>query len=129
MAEARPFHWEFGGEPVEREIFRVEGGRPLTGTVTVSGAKNAALPILAAALLPSGGSTFKNVPELADVRTMAKLLRMLGWDVEAGPHTLAIASPTGKKKPKRVGTISGAVVAGIMFSAAGPTCTRWAHAS
>lgn len=79
----------------------VEGGARLVGKIPISGAKNAALPILAAALLPSGGgSTFKNVPELADVRTMAKLLRMLGWDVEAGPHTLAIAPPTGKKKPK-----------------------------
>jgi UDP-N-acetylglucosamine 1-carboxyvinyltransferase len=79
----------------------VEGGARLVGRIPISGAKNAALPILAAALLPSGGgSTFKNVPELADVRTMAKLLRMLGWDVEAGPHTLAIAPPSGKKKPK-----------------------------
>ena len=78
----------------------VEGGARLVGKIPISGAKNAALPILAAALLPSGGSTFKNVPELADVRTMAKLLRMLGWDVEAGPHTLSIAPPTGKKKPK-----------------------------
>jgi UDP-N-acetylglucosamine 1-carboxyvinyltransferase len=79
----------------------VEGGARLVGKIPISGAKNAALPILAAALLPSGGgSTFKNVPELADVRTMAKLLRMLGWDVESGPHTLAIAPPTGKKKPK-----------------------------
>ena len=78
----------------------VEGGARLVGKIPISGAKNAALPILAAALLPSGGSMFKNVPELADVRTMAKLLRMLGWDVEAGPHTLSIAPPTGKKKPK-----------------------------
>jgi UDP-N-acetylglucosamine 1-carboxyvinyltransferase len=60
----------------------VEGGARLVGKIPISGAKNAALPLLAAALLPSGTSTFKNVPQLADVRTMAKLLRMLGWEVE-----------------------------------------------
>src|SRR6185312_13364455 len=80
----------------------VEGGTRLSGKIPISGAKNAALPLLAAALLPSGGSTFRNVPQLADVRTMAKLLRMLGWDAEAGDKgaSLTIAAPTGKKKPK-----------------------------
>jgi len=79
----------------------VEGGARLAGKIPISGAKNAALPLLAAALLPSGGSTFKNVPNLADVRTMAKLLRMLGWEADAvGTHGLTIAPPTGKKKPK-----------------------------
>jgi UDP-N-acetylglucosamine 1-carboxyvinyltransferase len=72
----------------------VEGGQRLVGKIAVSGAKNAALPLLAAALLPTGTSTFKNVPQLADVRTMAKLLRMLGWTVE-GTKTLEI---TGNKK-------------------------------
>jgi len=78
----------------------VEGGARLVGKIPISGAKNAALPLLAAALLPSGGSTFKNVPQLADVRTMGKLLRMLGWTVNDAQHTLSIAPPTGKKKPK-----------------------------
>jgi UDP-N-acetylglucosamine 1-carboxyvinyltransferase len=78
----------------------VEGGNRLVGTIPISGAKNAALPILAAALLPSGASTFKNVPQLADVKTMTKLLRMLGWTVEGEKTTFTIAPPTGKKKPK-----------------------------
>jgi UDP-N-acetylglucosamine 1-carboxyvinyltransferase len=80
----------------------VEGGARLSGKIPISGAKNAALPLLAAALLPSGQSMFKNVPQLADVRTMAKLLRMLGWSAEPGDKgaSLAIAPPTGKKKPK-----------------------------
>jgi UDP-N-acetylglucosamine 1-carboxyvinyltransferase len=80
----------------------VEGGSRLTGRIPISGAKNAALPLLAAALLPTGASTFKNVPQLADVRTMAKLLRMLGWTVDEGKAKtdLTIAPPTGKKKPK-----------------------------
>ena len=76
----------------------VEGGSKLAGKIPISGAKNAALPLLAAALLPAGASTFKNVPQLADVRTMAKLLRMLGWEVDdAGPRALTIA-PTRKQK-------------------------------
>jgi UDP-N-acetylglucosamine 1-carboxyvinyltransferase len=78
----------------------VEGGNRLVGNIPISGAKNAALPLLAAALLPSGASTFENVPQLADVRTMAKLLRMLGWEVEGAKRTLTIAPPSGKKKPK-----------------------------
>src|SRR5215470_19217418 len=78
----------------------VEGGARLVGKIPISGAKNAALPLLAAALLPSGASTFKNVPRLADVRTMAKLLRMLGWQVDGEATVLTIAPPTGKSKPK-----------------------------
>ncbi len=78
----------------------VEGGARLTGRIPISGAKNAALPLLAAALLPSGASTYKNVPRLADVVTMAKLLRMLGWQVDGdGDGTeLTIAPPTAKGK-------------------------------
>src|SRR6476620_8888115 len=74
----------------------VEGGARLVGKIPISGAKNAALPLLAAALLPTGTSTFHNVPQLADVRTMAKLLRMLGWAVETSANnaSLVIGSPT-----------------------------------
>src|SRR5258706_12462357 len=77
----------------------VEGGARLSGKIPIGGAKNAALPLLAAALLPTGASIFRNVPALADVRTMAKLLRMLGWEVDddAGKHSLRIA-PTKKHK-------------------------------
>ncbi|HTR54051.1 MAG TPA: UDP-N-acetylglucosamine 1-carboxyvinyltransferase [Kofleriaceae bacterium] len=77
----------------------VEGGARLAGTIPVSGAKNAALPLLAAALLPSGASVFKNVPQLADVRTMAKLLGMLGWEVADDPVARAVRiAPTAHQK-------------------------------
>lgn len=56
----------------------VEGGVPLKGTVEVSGAKNAALPILAATLLTEDKCIIKNVPALRDVWTMLKILRSLG---------------------------------------------------
>ncbi|HEX3761423.1 MAG TPA: UDP-N-acetylglucosamine 1-carboxyvinyltransferase [Kofleriaceae bacterium] len=78
----------------------VEGGARLTGRIPISGAKNAALPLLAAALLPTGASTFKNVPRLADVTTMAKLLRMLGWQVDGDDRELTIAPPTSRSKTK-----------------------------
>ena len=77
----------------------VEGGNRLVGSIPISGAKNAALPLLAAALLPSGPSVWKNVPQLADVRTMAKLLRMLGWQVD-GTTTMTIAPPANSDHVK-----------------------------
>ena len=57
---------------------RIRGGRPLEGEVAVSGAKNAALPIMCAALLSEQPLRLTNVPYLVDVRTMAKLLRTMG---------------------------------------------------
>ena len=57
---------------------RIRGGRPLEGEVRVSGAKNAALPIMCAALLSAQPLRLSNVPQLMDVRTMAKLLRQMG---------------------------------------------------
>jgi UDP-N-acetylglucosamine 1-carboxyvinyltransferase len=60
----------------------VKGGRPLDGEVPISGAKNAALPILIASLLTNGTSTFDNVPELQDIRSTILLLKNLGARVE-----------------------------------------------
>ncbi len=59
----------------------IKGGKRLHGEVSVSGAKNAALPILASSLLAQGRSTYRNVPDLGDVRTMGKLLGELGATV------------------------------------------------
>ena len=67
MADAKPFHWEYVPEPVQRELFRVEGGHPLSGSVAISGAKNAALKMLAAAILTGERCRFTNVPEIEDV--------------------------------------------------------------
>ncbi|GAA0576791.1 UDP-N-acetylglucosamine 1-carboxyvinyltransferase [Craurococcus roseus] len=61
---------------------RIRGGRPLTGTIPVSGAKNAALPLMAAALLSDGPLRLGNVPDLADVATMGALLRHHGLSVD-----------------------------------------------
>lgn len=62
------------------DYFLIEGGKPLAGDVVISGAKNAALPILAASLLVDGRTALSNVPSLNDVRTMLGLLRALGGD-------------------------------------------------
>jgi UDP-N-acetylglucosamine 1-carboxyvinyltransferase len=59
----------------------IEGGVPLNGQVTISGAKNAALPILAATLLADEPVMLSNVPHLNDITTMVKLLRQLGVEV------------------------------------------------
>ncbi len=60
------------------EVIEIEGGVPLKGTVYISGAKNAALPIMAATLLTEGKSILRNVPELKDVKTKAELLEIIG---------------------------------------------------
>jgi UDP-N-acetylglucosamine 1-carboxyvinyltransferase len=59
----------------------ISGGRPLRGTVPISGAKNAALPVMAATLLAPGVHRLRNVPRLRDTRTFARVLELLGAKV------------------------------------------------
>ncbi|MGC8786390.1 MAG: UDP-N-acetylglucosamine 1-carboxyvinyltransferase, partial [Anaerolineae bacterium] len=67
----------------------VEGGYKLEGEVSISGAKNAALPILAATLLTSDECLLENLPNIEDIRTMIALLRSLGATVSVeGPHSV-----------------------------------------
>jgi len=68
----------------------IKGGRPLNGEVTVGGAKNAALPILAASILVGGKFTFHNVPNLKDVDSIKELLSTMGAEVESNGHTVQI---------------------------------------
>ncbi|HET6681324.1 MAG TPA: UDP-N-acetylglucosamine 1-carboxyvinyltransferase [Gemmatimonadaceae bacterium] len=71
----------------------VEGGRPLSGTVTPSGNKNAALPIIAAALLSSEPVTLENVPRIRDTETLVELIRSVGVQAEwTGHNELAITA-------------------------------------
>jgi UDP-N-acetylglucosamine 1-carboxyvinyltransferase len=60
----------------------IKGGRPLAGEVTVSGSKNAALPILIASIMTPGRFEFHDVPDLMDIQTTTGLLRELGADVD-----------------------------------------------
>jgi len=68
----------------------VRGGAQLKGEVEIGGAKNAALPIMAATLLAPGVHTLRNVPSLVDVRTMGHVLRVLGCQVTHHDHSLTI---------------------------------------
>jgi UDP-N-acetylglucosamine 1-carboxyvinyltransferase len=77
----------------------VRGGKRLKGAVRISGAKNAALPIMAAALLGDGRSRITNVPRVTDITTMADILRSLGARVDCpSRHELAI-DPRGLSNP------------------------------
>ena len=68
----------------------IHGGIPLSGEVRVAGAKNAALPILAASLLTAEPMRLANVPRLNDVRTMIALLVRMGVKAEAGPGAVTL---------------------------------------
>ncbi len=70
-----------GGQTVTMDKIKLTGGKPLKGEVQISGAKNAALPILCAALLTREPLRLRNVPDLADVGTMIKILQQTGVTV------------------------------------------------
>ena len=63
---------------VNKERFLIKKTECLSGDVTVSGSKNASLPILAATLLAEGKTTLKNVPDLTDISNMCEILTCLG---------------------------------------------------
>lgn len=72
--------------------FRIQGGTSLQGEVAIGGAKNAALKMMAAALLTSDPVTLHNVPVIRDIDTMAEILRGLGASVERTGHQLQITA-------------------------------------
>ena len=63
-------------------IYEITGGTPLEGTVTISGAKNAAVAILPAALLVKGTCRIENVPDISDVRILLSILEGMGAKIE-----------------------------------------------
>src|SRR3954471_1439668 len=92
----------------------IEGGRRIEGRVDVEGNKNAALPLIAACLLTDEWCTLTNMPRIADVEVMARLLLDLGAEVEGiGSTTLRIRCPTIKSDepdPVLVGRLRGSVL-------------------
>src|SRR5450432_2283721 len=64
--------------------FVIRGGNPLLGTIRVSGAKNSALPCMAAAILTEDEVVLENVPQVRDIETERKLLVSMGAEVELG---------------------------------------------
>jgi UDP-N-acetylglucosamine 1-carboxyvinyltransferase len=83
------------------QAFHVRGGRALSGTVHVSGAKNSALKVVAATLLTEGRSTIRNVPAISDMGTMAKVLEHLGVTVrvDEDAYTLDVPAEVGTSTP------------------------------
>ncbi|WP_127579639.1 UDP-N-acetylglucosamine 1-carboxyvinyltransferase [Paenibacillus koleovorans] len=68
----------------------IEGGRPLSGTIRIHGAKNAALPILAASMMAEGTHRIENVPDLLDIHVMLDILRSLGCKAELRDETVVL---------------------------------------
>ncbi|MBZ0142685.1 MAG: UDP-N-acetylglucosamine 1-carboxyvinyltransferase [Rhodocyclaceae bacterium] len=78
----------------------IEGGVPLAGEVSISGAKNAALPLICAALLTDKPLTLANVPHLNDVTTMLRLLAQMGVDVTLDEKNSLVLDAGGLNKPE-----------------------------
>ncbi len=107
----------------------IEGGVPLRGEVRISGAKNAALPALAAALLAEGDHAVANVPDLADVRTMGRLLAYMGCEVS---HALTESGrATSVRVPREVRAEAPYELVKTMRASVlvlGPLLARWGRA-
>ena len=101
----------------------IEGGLPLRGEVQISGAKNAALPLLAATLLAPGNHILHNVPDLRDTRTMLRLIETLGghWQREGATVRINTDTLSGAEAPyDLVKTMRASVlVLGPLLSRAG----------
>ncbi len=103
---------------------RVIGGKPLNGRVKVSGAKNAALPIMCATLLSDGESHLRNVPALRDIDTAAELLGVIGREVEPSPPRVRVG--TGDVIPEAPYDVVKKMRASIMVL--GPLVARYGRA-
>ncbi|MSR67697.1 UDP-N-acetylglucosamine 1-carboxyvinyltransferase [Candidatus Peribacteria bacterium] len=79
--------------------YRIQGGKRLSGTVQISGSKNAALPLLAASVLTKGDSVFRNVPRLRDTETMLAILDFLGVKTTVDGTTVRVNADTMKNVP------------------------------
>jgi len=106
------------------EKFIIEGRHPLSGTVTPSGNKNAALPLLAACLLTDEPVTLRNLPAIGDITTMGELLSDVGVSVEKlDPHTWRVHARelrTSELPPRLFGRIRGSItLAGPMLARTG----------
>ena len=79
--------------------FIIQGGHPLNGEITVSGSKNAALPILCATLLANTSSTLTNVPDIADIHSLLNIFNHLGVKTNFTQNTVTV-DPSGFKNNK-----------------------------
>ena len=75
----------------------IRGGKKISGTISISGSKNATLPILAATILTSKKVILKNVPIVRDVETMVSLLKTMGSSIELNKRKKKIEIINNKK--------------------------------
>ena len=104
----------------------IVGGKPLDGEVRVSGAKNAALPILAATLLADGPVSLSNVPQLNDIATTLKLLKRMGVAAEHGDDGSVVVDAAGIKEFLAPYELVKTMRASILVL--GPLLGRFGHA-
>jgi len=91
MTAVKPFSWEYRPIPLAKEEFRIQGGQPLAGRVRVSGAKNAALKVMAAAVLTGERVNLENIPGILDIDVLAETLRDIGVTIERPtPETMSL---------------------------------------
>ncbi len=79
------------------ERFVIRGGNKLNGTINISGAKNAALPIIAASVFAGEPCRIENIPEISDVRMMIKILKFIGAEVEKPEKGVMVVNPVNVK--------------------------------
>jgi UDP-N-acetylglucosamine 1-carboxyvinyltransferase len=108
------------------ESFVIEGGRPLHGSVRVAGNKNAALPIIAAALLTEEPVTLRNVPAIRDVATMLELVADLGVEVDVQGAGVVRIVAEDIRKTELDAELCTRIRASILL--AGPLVARWGEA-
>ena len=105
---------------------RISGGRPLEGEVQISGAKNAALPMMCAALLTAQPLTLSRVPRLVDVSTMAKLLARMGVEIERSGEGRVVLSSRNLSEPTAAYELVKTMRASVLVL--GPLLARCGHA-
>ena len=107
----------------------IKGGKPLAGTVDISGAKNAALPELCAALLTADPVTLENVPRLQDVATMLKLIRNMGVTADRveGSAGAVLINAGGLSSPEAPYELVKTMRASVL--ALGPLLARFGEAT
>ena len=104
----------------------IRGGRTLNGEVLISGAKNAALPELCAALLSAEPVTLRNVPRLQDVSTMLKLIRNMGVQVDQQTDGTVLVNAGSLNNPEAPYELVKTMRASVL--ALGPLLARFGHA-
>src|SRR5437773_8958301 len=106
------------------ELLRIKGERRLEGSVAISGSKNAAMPVMAAALLTDQPVELRNVPDIEDIEAMARMLGHVGVDVDRvdahGWRLQARSVTTTQVGPELTGRMRGSfLVLGGLVARAG----------